>query len=67
MAQFRKVELDERIEHGLPQTGDNRLRMWHAESIPDLSIMWARDHTHDYPLHLHDCAEIVWLHSCRGT
>lgn len=73
MAQIEGLRYDKKLDGWLPPTGDNRLRVWHSRSSLDLNVVWARDHTHNYPPHLHDCAELVWLHSgrirltCRGA
>ena len=73
MVQIEGLSYDKRLDGWLPPAGDNRLRVWHSRSSLDLNVVWARDHTHNYPPHLHDCAELVWLHSgrirltCRGA
>jgi len=57
----------------LPSPDEGGFRYWEAPSLPTFSLIAAREHVHDYPYHLHDCAEIIWNHAgrvgvrCRGV
>lgn len=73
MTPFPMASSDERLEDWLPPVGDEAFSIRCSDSSPDLCIIWARDHVHHYPVHLHDCVELVWIHAgwariaCRGA
>ncbi len=67
MAQPPESGFDERIEEWLPPVGDTSFRIWASPLLPSFGIVWARDHIHEYPAHLHDCVELIWMHSGRAT
>lgn len=72
MAHTMDSDLTRQLEAWLPPVGDNNFRIWGSNLVPDLGAIWARDHTHDYPPHIHDCVEMIWVHAgcanfiCRG-
>lgn len=73
MTRPMELGLDRRLEDWLPPVGDANFRIWWSSLVPDLGVIWARDHDHTYPAHIHDCVELIWIHSgradftCRGV
>ncbi len=63
MTSIRSSRFEERLEDWLPPVGNEAFSIRCSEAYPDLSVMWARDHVHDYPTHMHDCVELAWIHS----
>lgn len=63
---------DARIDEWLPPVDDFGLRIWESTALPLLGVISTRDHSHVYPTHIHDCVELIWIHSgtgkitCRG-
>ena len=43
--------------------GPVEFEFWHSLRIPGLQIIHSNRHEHDYPAHLHDALEIIWIRS----
>ena len=66
MTGYRLARPEERLQDWLPQVGDHAFSLLCSDATPDLCVVSAQDHVHSYPAHLHDCVELIWVHSGRG-
>ncbi len=41
-------------------------KVWRSERVPGLEIIHTNSHEHDYPPHLHDTLEIIWVRAGHG-
>ena len=63
MVEVAKLAYDRNIDSWLPTVSGVNLHAWLSDVAPGFEIYWGRDHAHDYPFHLHDFAEILFVHS----
>jgi AraC-like DNA-binding protein len=72
MLSSRRELPDNSMDAWLPPNGDKFFSLWQPTPPTSECVIFARDHVHRYPPHLHDCVELVWLHAghvrieCRG-
>jgi AraC-like DNA-binding protein len=61
------------LEDWLTAAGDRAFSIRSSSVSPDLCLITAQNHVHHYPTHIHDCVELIWIHSgwtklsCRGV
>lgn len=72
MLTSRRDPAERGLDAWLPPNGDQFFRLWQPTPPTSECVIFARDHRHRYPAHLHDCVELIWLHAgnvridCRG-
>ncbi len=63
----QEAGISQQLDEWLPVVGDSSFRIWSSPLMEDLDVVWARDHFHYYPPHIHDCLEFTWIHNGQGS